>query len=162
MRLGYLGKAAIGLFVVVTVLIAALAMSAPKRESVRDLSLVVSRSPSIRVSLGSEANEVRLVVNYSNSSEILILTGLDNKSSISLSTKQGNEVWLPYGGIYYVVCTSCRDPVSVDIRAEFYGTRGSVGLLTLLLVIGLAGGAYSMINLINHFVNVSLKRRKGT
>jgi len=100
-------------------------------------------------------------VSYSNSTELLTIIGKNNNTTFSLSTKEGSEVWIPSGGLYRITCNTCTSPVNVVLKAEIYRVRGSLPVLVLSLILGLAGGLYAMVSLINHFASLALRRRGG-
>ncbi len=158
---GDLKKAAIGLGMVILALAIALFSTTPKLEYIKDLNLTVNKTSTVELTLGNNYNEVRIAVNSSNSTEILRFSSLYTKASYSLETKTNNELWLPYGGTYYVSCITCSKAIKVDLRTEIYSSRGSLPLLVFSMVLGLVGGVYAMMSLASHFAKLALKRKEG-
>ena len=157
----YLKRALIGLALVIFALAITMVNSSPRLESVRSVTLMLSISQHKELKMGNAENEVRIVVESSNSTQTIIFSNIGNNATYSMISKRGQELWLPSGGDYYISCTSCsKSPVSLTIRAEIYRIGGSFAITFLALIIGLVGGIYAMMSIVAHFMELGLRKRE--
>ncbi len=157
----YLKRALIGLALVIFALAIAMVDSSPRLESVKNVTLMLNTSQHKELKVGNAENEVRIVVESSNSTQTIVFSNIGNNATYSVISKRGQELWLPSGGDYYVSCTSCsKSPISLTIRAEIYRVGGSFAVIFSALIIGLVGGIYAMMSIVAHFMELGLRKRE--
>ena len=157
----YLKRALLGLALVIFALGLAMIDSSPRLESVKNVTLTLDVFQQRELKMGNVENEVRVIIEGSNSTQTIIFSNIRNNATYSIISKRGQELWLPSGGDYYVSCTSCsKFPVSLTIRTEIYKIGGSFIVIFSALIIGLVGGIYAMMSIVAHFMELGLKRRE--